>query len=62
MLNGLRANSIAVSQANFQALFGLSSTGDAQALNDRWANFLAIYDTASVDFQKLKDLIDAVTT
>jgi hypothetical protein len=63
-LDGLRANAIGVSQAEMQSIFGASSTGDAQALNDRWAALLyAVFNEGSPDYDSyvyLRDFMDGI--
>ena len=63
--DGLRAEAIGAGQATMQGIFGALSTGDAQALNDRWVNLLdatfnpnnAAYD----EFAVLRDFMNAIT-
>lgn len=67
-LEGLRANSIAISAATMQSNFGTLDTTQAQALSDRWAGIIAWYNgeaawmqTAAEVRQALRDLVDATT-
>ena len=64
-LDGLRANAIGTSTTEMKAVFGTSSTDEAQALSDRWAGLLAaMYDpnnAAFAHFGVLRDLIEAVS-
>ena len=60
-LDGLRAQAIGESQGTMQSVFGCGTTTEAQALNDRWAAFLAAYnDSGNTEYAKLRDLIDAL--
>jgi hypothetical protein len=67
-LDGLRANSIGVSQEVMQSNFGTLNTAQAQALSDRWAGVLAWWNgqpawmqTAADVRAALRDLVDATT-
>jgi len=67
-LDGLRANSIAISAATMQNNFGTLDTAQAQALSDRLAGIVAWWNgetawmtTAAEVRQALKDLVDATT-
>lgn len=58
-LNGLRAESIGAGQATMQSVFGCGTTDEAQALSDRWVNFLAAFgDSGNSEMGKLRDLIN----
>jgi hypothetical protein len=60
-LDGLRAQAIGESAGTMQSVFGCGTSGEAQALNDRWVDFLAAYnDTGNTEYSKLRDLIDAL--
>jgi hypothetical protein len=62
-LDGLRAEAIAVSAANFGAVFSVNSDEASQALNDRWAAVLSkFYDTGNSEYAVLRDLLNAVTS
>ena len=64
-LDGLRANAIGTSQAEMKAVFGTTTTNDAQGLSDRWSALLtAMYDPNDAAYSHLgllRDLIDAVS-
>ena len=67
-LDGLRANSIAISAATMQSNFGALDTAQAQALSDRMAGIVAGWNgeaswmtTAADVWQALHDLVDATT-
>ena len=67
-LDGLRANSIAISAATMQSNFGTLDTTQAQALSDRWAGIIAWWNgeaawmaTAAEVRSALRDLVDATT-
>lgn len=51
--DGVRAQTIAVSQATFGAAFGIADAGEAQAFNDRWAAISA------GSYAGLSDFLDA---
>lgn len=60
-LNGLRAECIAVSAATVASVFGVADDTQAQALSDRWNNFLlAFADSGNVQYALLRDLVNAV--
>jgi len=56
-LDGLRAQSIGVSAAEVQMLFGVEDATQAQALSDRWAAFLAAYNGGTITV--VSDFFDA---
>lgn len=67
-LDGLRANSIAISAATMQSNFGTLDAAQAQALSDRWAGIVAWWNggtawmqTAAEVRSALRDLVDATT-
>lgn len=61
-LDGLRLESIGAGQAIMQQNFGAASTGDAQALSDRWGALLAAFENSgNAEFSKLRDLLNATT-
>lgn len=62
-IDGMRAQAIAVSAAELEALFGVEA-GGGQALSDRLAAFWDFYDTqwGETGYEyaaKLRDLVDA---
>ena len=67
-LDGLRANSIGVSDTVMASNFGTLNAAQGQALSDRWAGIIAWWNgeeswmtTAAQVRQALKDLVDATT-
>ena len=67
-LEGLRANSIGISQEVMQSNFGTLNTAQAQALADRlggcvtwWNGGVTWMTTAAEVRQALRDLVDATT-
>lgn len=63
-LNGRRAEAIAAGAAEMQAIFGTSTTAEAQVLSDRWDALLLALDgtvpewAAADPFALLRDLVN----
>jgi hypothetical protein len=61
--DGLRGEAIAAGPSVMASVFGVADDTQAQALNDRWANFLgAMFNSSDDDYAaygKLRDLLNA---
>lgn len=57
-LEGRRIAAISDGAATMQSVFGVATEAEAQILSDKWAAFLAAFNSASVDFETLKTLMN----